>query len=153
MALAIDGPSEVPLVGALLHKRFLVQTSQARAGRDRILPISLSVSVALVVLLVLLGANPLSSATAVELRARRHMVPFGHRTCTTCRCSIHDVHRFSPCIVCMCCIRRIVTVHIHDKLVTYLLCPLNPMWRSTRCRNRLGQSRLSVLDVFPKYLD
>ena len=127
MAPAIDRPSEVPPVGALLHKRFLVQTSQARAGKDQRFPISLSVSVALVVLLVLLGANPLSSATAVELRARRDMVPFGHRTCTTCRCSIHDVHRFSPCIVCMCCIRRIVAVHIHDKLGTYLLCPMNPM--------------------------
>ena len=152
MAPAIDRPSEMPPVEALLHRRFLVQTSQARAGKDQRFPISLSVSVALVVLLVLLGANPLSSATAVELRARRHMVPFGHRTCTTCRCSIHDVHRFSPCIVCMCCIRRIVTVHIHDKLVTYLLCPMSPMWHSTRCRN-LGQSRLSVLGVFPKYLD
>ena len=168
MALAIDGPStldrcsvhmclglrtEVPPVEALLDKRFLVQLSQVQAGRDRILlPISLSVSVALVVLLVLLGANPLSSATAVELGARLHMVPFGHRTCTTCRRSIQGIHKFFPCIVCMCCIRRIVTVHIHDKLVTYLLCPMNPMWHSTRCRN-LGQSRLSVLGEFSKYLD
>ena len=147
MALAIGGPSEVSnldrcpihmtskrneVAGKLLEQRlmlfFLVQLSPAQAGIDRmLLPISLLVSVALVVLLVLLGANPLSSATAVDEGARLHMVPFGHRTCTTCWCNIQDIHKFFPCIVCMCCIRRIVAVHIRDKLVTYLLCPMSPM--------------------------
>ncbi len=139
-ALAIDGSSTLDrcpvhmtskrneMAQRLLDKRFLVQLSPAQAGIDRmLLPISLLVSVALVVLLVLLGANLLSSATAVDVGARLHMVPFGHRTCTTCWCNIQDIHKFSPCIVCMCCIRRIVAVHIRDKLVTYLLCPMSPM--------------------------
>ena len=150
MALAIDGPSEVPPVGALLHKRFLVQTSQARAGRDWVLSYSPSVSVALVVLPVLLGVNPLSSVSAVELDL--NMVPFGHRTCTTCRQSIQCVHKFFPCIVCTYCIHRIVAVHIHDNLGPYLLCPMNPMWHSTRCRNCLGQ-RYWVPAAFPELLD
>jgi len=119
MDFAIGGPSEVPPVEALLDKHLML------------LPHSLLdmplVSVALVVLLVLLRANPLSSATAVDEGARLHMVPFGHRTCTTCRCSIHDIHKFFPCIVCMCRLRMIVVVHIRDKVVTHLLCPMSPM--------------------------
>ncbi len=142
MALAIGGPSEVSTLDRcpthmtskrnevarkLLDKRFLGQLSQAQAGIDLTLPISLLVSVALVVLLVLLRANPLSSATAVDEGARLHMVPFGHRTCTSCRCSIHEIHKFFPCIFCMCRMRMIVVVHIHDKVVTHLLCPMSPM--------------------------
>ncbi len=62
-APAIDRPSEMPPVEALLDKRLLVQLSQAQVGRDWILlPTSLSVSVARVVLLVLLRANRLSIA-------------------------------------------------------------------------------------------
>jgi len=86
MDFAIGGPSEVSILDRcpnhmtskrnevarkLLDKRlmlfFLVQLSPAQAGIDRmLLPISLLVSVALVVLLVLLRANPLSIAAAVD---------------------------------------------------------------------------------------
>ena len=100
MALAIGGPSEVPLEEALLRKRCLVGAPQVRAGRDSAIPYSVAVSVALVVLPVLLGVNPLSSVSAVELDL--DMVPFGHRTCTTCRQNIQCVHKFSPCIVGIC---------------------------------------------------
>ena len=165
MALAIDGPStldrcsvhmclglrtEVPPVEALLHKRFLVQASQARAGRDWVLSYSPSVSVALVVLPVLLGVNPLSSVSAVELDL--DMVPFGHRTCTTCRCSILDCRKFVPCIVCMYCIHRIVAFRIHGNLGPCLLCPMSPMRHLNRCRNCLGQ-RYWVQAAFPESLD
>ena len=137
MAVAIGGqsPRSSLVVANSVVVYLLVQLLRAHAGIVLILlPLLLVLgatsarrSVALVVLLVLLRANLLSSATAVDEGARLHMVPFGHRTCTTCQCSIHDSHKFFLCIVCMCCIRRIVVVHIRDKLVTYLLCPMSPM--------------------------
>ena len=90
MSVAIGGqsPRSSPVVANSVVVYLLVQLLRAHAGIVLILlPLwllgatSAKRSVAHVVLLVLLRANLLSSATAVDEGARLHMVPFGHRTC------------------------------------------------------------------------
>ena len=68
-ALAIGGPSEVSILDRCPTHMTSKRNEVARKLLDKrlmLLPISLLVSAALVVLLVLLRANPLSIATAVD---------------------------------------------------------------------------------------